>query len=94
MYLNYYNDKSNISNRNPTCVLRYSHYYHVKSWCFRDKTDGIHSASHIFCTIVSLPAMNRKRALILDTFTVKKRKNGTEKFGPVGDCDGRSGCLK
>ncbi|XP_029014976.1 serine/threonine-protein kinase 19 [Betta splendens] len=32
--------------------------------------------------------MNRKRALILDTFTVKKRKNVTEAFGAVGDGDG------
>lgn len=43
---------------------------------------------------MSLPAMNRKRALILDTFTVKKMKNGTEKFGAVADGDGRRGCLK
>lgn len=32
--------------------------------------------------------MNRKRALISDTFMVKKRKNGTEKFGTVCDDDG------
>ncbi|XP_068192072.1 inactive serine/threonine-protein kinase 19-like [Antennarius striatus] len=32
--------------------------------------------------------MNRKRALISDTFKVKKRRNGPEKFGAVGDGDG------
>ncbi|XP_029996014.1 serine/threonine-protein kinase 19 isoform X2 [Sphaeramia orbicularis] len=32
--------------------------------------------------------MNRKRALILDTFNTKKRKNGTEKFGTVSEGDG------
>ncbi|XP_026206533.1 serine/threonine-protein kinase 19 [Anabas testudineus] len=32
--------------------------------------------------------MNRKRALILDTFTVKKRKNGPEKFGAVCEENG------
>ncbi|XP_012723491.2 serine/threonine-protein kinase 19 [Fundulus heteroclitus] len=33
--------------------------------------------------------MNRKRALISDVFKVKKRRNGTEKFGAVDDGDGR-----
>ncbi|XP_037331790.1 inactive serine/threonine-protein kinase 19-like [Pungitius pungitius] len=32
--------------------------------------------------------MNRKRALISDTFKVKKRRNGTQKFGAVSDGDG------
>ncbi|KAM4530280.1 inactive serine/threonine-protein kinase 19-like [Odontesthes bonariensis] len=32
--------------------------------------------------------MNRKRALISDTFKVKKRRNGTERFGAVYDKDG------
>ncbi|KAM3597494.1 uncharacterized protein V6R79_005390 [Siganus canaliculatus] len=32
--------------------------------------------------------MNRKRALISDTFKVKKRRNNTEKFGAVNDGDG------
>lgn len=32
--------------------------------------------------------MNRKRALISDTFKVKKRRNGTEKFGLVREGDG------
>lgn len=33
--------------------------------------------------------MNRKRALISDTFMVKKRRDGTTKFGAVSDGDGR-----
>uniref|UniRef100_A0A3Q1GN61 Serine/threonine kinase 19 n=1 Tax=Acanthochromis polyacanthus TaxID=80966 RepID=A0A3Q1GN61_9TELE len=32
--------------------------------------------------------MNRKRALVSDTFMVKKRRNGTETFGADGDRDG------
>ncbi|TNN85477.1 Serine/threonine-protein kinase 19 [Liparis tanakae] len=32
--------------------------------------------------------MNRKRALISDTFKVKKRRNETQKFGAVNDGDG------
>ncbi|KAK2893867.1 hypothetical protein Q8A73_016351 [Channa argus] len=40
--------------------------------------------------MTSLPGMSRKRALILDTFTVKKRKNGTEKFGAESDGDGQT----
>ncbi|XP_038163716.1 serine/threonine-protein kinase 19-like [Cyprinodon tularosa] len=32
--------------------------------------------------------MNRKRALISDTFKVKKRRNGTEKFGAVNEGNG------
>uniref|UniRef100_A0A3Q3WZY1 Uncharacterized protein n=1 Tax=Mola mola TaxID=94237 RepID=A0A3Q3WZY1_MOLML len=31
--------------------------------------------------------MNRKRALISDTYEVKKRRNGTEKFGAVRDAE-------
>ncbi|XP_013865584.1 serine/threonine-protein kinase 19 [Austrofundulus limnaeus] len=32
--------------------------------------------------------MNRKRALVSDTFNLKKRRNGTEKFGAVSHKDG------
>ncbi|XP_026180856.1 serine/threonine-protein kinase 19 [Mastacembelus armatus] len=32
--------------------------------------------------------MNRKRSLISDSFMVKKRKNGTERFGSVSDGEG------
>lgn len=47
--------------------------------------------SHDF-SIVYPVGMNRKRSLISDTFKVKKRKNGTEKFGVVSDGDGRCDC--
>lgn len=46
------------------------------------------SACQYFSTI-NLVGMNRKRALISDTFKVKRRRNGIEKFGVVSNGDGR-----
>lgn len=46
------------------------------------------SACHYFSTIY-LVGMNRKRALISDTFKVKRRKNGIEKFGIVSNGDSK-----
>ncbi|KAM4716511.1 inactive serine/threonine-protein kinase 19-like isoform 1-T1 [Anableps anableps] len=39
-------------------------------------------------SVIFVPGMNRKRALISDVFKMKKRRNGTEKFGAVDEGDG------
>lgn len=46
----------------------------------------------VMMSIIYPLGMNRKRALISDTFKVKKRRNGTEKFGAVSNEDGRYDC--
>lgn len=46
----------------------------------------------VMVSIIYPLGMNRKRALISDTFKVKKRRNGTEKFGAVSNEDGGCDC--
>lgn len=60
-----------------------------KSSCLGEQ---VNSASHDSPAIICPPGMNRKRALISDTFKVKKTRNGTQKFGAVSEGDGRCAC--